>query len=774
VLTAALWHRLTEVVIVYRGAARAIPALTRGYLQTVISLTKRAGLAAWRRRPAPRSLRRAATVDRWWRIRAPFREKVVDVGRSIWAAASVGVRPFIWLSLATLVPLLLPIPSGWALHPFTGADGAHAAQNFLQTLWQVDAAAIGLSLAVALFAFEAIRDAEKRGSLVRFATETHLSFVLALGIAAILNLGAVLLGLGSGAPGGFAATWTCLVSLAALVSLPFLLQGALTSTTRRRRGERRRRETHEATVAATEEEIFRRIAMLRLTEEAKAAGVELRGQFLASPAPGEERIYSRRQGRIVDIRLSKLRRLGKHGNRRIKLLVDFGASVKEDTPVALIPADASRGERHAVQKLLQVKHRESQADVLREELEWLHESALEAIRSGLPKTYEEITDEYIEALTALPAAWQRIGETYNAGAAQGLGLFDLTPLDRFVENLWHEMREAFTGSHLEVAGVAVGLPYHVASRAVDVDAAALFMRMLGLYVSIYSEAKNAPDPAVKRRVHHACIDLPLELTKLRVAYRVADKETDDATRETLSRYLTAAQIKIADLARTAMDVDPTDTATLSRINRGWTDLFHHWTPEREGPDQWDVDHARQTLGRDHPDTLALEAQLTDRLQMIALKKEAELLRDSLRFGLAYWAHRRLLTTQDEKWVGPFTEFRQYFGSVQRLTAAFGQASRVEDETWFVWLMQDTTGSAWGPNLDWEMLKTYFTIAIFIVPPQLPEPGTRRPVFLGTQTGEARQLLLTVANDSKLWSALDAPPDMARRVAVVWRMFRRAS
>lgn len=60
------------------------------------------------------------------------------------------------LSFAWIVPLSLAIaflPVGWRFSVFEVADSA---RQFLSTMWQVEAATFGLSIAVVLFVFQAI------------------------------------------------------------------------------------------------------------------------------------------------------------------------------------------------------------------------------------------------------------------------------------------------------------------------------------------------------------------------------------------------------------------------------------------------------------------------------------------------------------------------------------------------------------------------------------------------------------------------------------------
>ena len=60
---------------------------------------------------------------------------------------------YLWLAAAAVVLILVPLPDP-GFGPFTSTTDAG---NFLRTLWQVDAAALALSLTIIVFAVQAYR-----------------------------------------------------------------------------------------------------------------------------------------------------------------------------------------------------------------------------------------------------------------------------------------------------------------------------------------------------------------------------------------------------------------------------------------------------------------------------------------------------------------------------------------------------------------------------------------------------------------------------------------
>lgn len=723
----------------------------------------------WGHRPAPWSLRRAAYVDRWRRLELPLPVKLADVTRALARKLSAGIMPFGWITFVCLIPLLPFVKPPWSLRALKDPSKG---QTFLQTLWQVDAAAIALSLAMALFAFESVRELRSRGSLTRFARETRLTYVLALSMAAIFNIGAVLLGLGHGAPGGWAATWASIVSGLALASIPFLLHLALRSMEPARLLERRRRQTRDETAAATEDDIFRRIAMVILKEKSEEAGVSLRPMLFHDLPENGRYVYPAKGGVVSDIRLRRLRHLrSASAGTEPMLLAEFGAYVSPSRPIAVIGDGTSRRRERAIRRIARIRSGDSHTSHLEDEFDELHESALRAIRDGLPKTYDDIADEYVEALTALPAAWRRYGEDYNQGAASGIAFFESMPLDRLEEHIWNELREACRAPHREVAYRAIVLPYRVALRAIDVNAEALFVAMLRLYIQIYPEARGARDADVRKIVHGRCASLASSVAKS-TSYRLEDDGLEEAERDRLERFVERAQTAVAELSKVAMDEDPSDTQTLSEISSDWDEIFMLWNPQHDSPYEWEVRHAL-TLPPTDPHRVEFEARLARSERQVHTRESVLLWRDALRFGLAFWAYHNLLL-HGPRWSASMDHYRRYFGGVEHLTRAADRAIRAgEREPWFYWRLDQTRGAHVGPAVDWEMIRAFLAFAILLIDPTQPPPRVKQPAFFAHQHREVKQMLVEVANNHDLWSVVAPPADFVRRVARVWQLLRRS-
>ena len=150
----------------------------------------------------PRSLRRVA-----------LREKAKLEGAPRRTRAARGLRVCAWnlshhrgWALLLVVPAIgvAFLPIGLSLNPLEGDEKATA---ILQTLWQVEAAALALSLAVVIFILQAVYSTQPRPPLRGLAEGIGLPAFFYAGIYGLLLTGMVLMGAGDGAPAGWAATW---------------------------------------------------------------------------------------------------------------------------------------------------------------------------------------------------------------------------------------------------------------------------------------------------------------------------------------------------------------------------------------------------------------------------------------------------------------------------------------------------------------------------------------------------------------------------------------
>ena len=157
------------------------------------------------------SLRVLAAGKRTTRIKCWCRDQL---HRSQW------LRFFVYTAVLCGV-VLLPWEVSWG---FLGSKSESA--EFLRTLWQVVAAALGVSVAMVAFAFQAFASSGQRaygGSLREFSQQSRLLFVIELGLLSLLLDGIVLLGLGTNAPGGLPAVGAIAISVGTLLGVGFVM-----------------------------------------------------------------------------------------------------------------------------------------------------------------------------------------------------------------------------------------------------------------------------------------------------------------------------------------------------------------------------------------------------------------------------------------------------------------------------------------------------------------------------------------------------------------------
>lgn len=239
---------------------------------------------------------------------------------------------------ALILPLM-PVPVSYMapskLVPPPLADPAQASE-YLKTIWQVEAAVLALSLAAILFSFQSFTSSRFGGSLELFARESKLLVLLYLGASGLIVTGTVLLGIGNGAPGGWAATWAALISGSGLISMPFIFVLSLrVSDPRTLRGMRLRRTRSEVRRVVEEQNL--EIAAANLLEKrCSELQMDFANPILARPSPSTRVISSYREGYIRDINLWHLKTISRRINDltpRPTIHIRLGTKISPGSPL---------------------------------------------------------------------------------------------------------------------------------------------------------------------------------------------------------------------------------------------------------------------------------------------------------------------------------------------------------------------------------------------------------------------------------------------------------
>ncbi len=299
---------------------------------------------------------------------------------------------FLWLGVVAFLGLAQPwVPiSGFSV--FAHHDQRSA--NIIGTLWQVQGAALGLSLAVVLFVFQSVHGNRLGGSLRDFAEETWLFPIFFAGLIGLLLDGAVLLHVGKNAPGGWPASWAVIWATGTAVALGFLFRSTIHAVYPRGLHELALKRTRRAIEVEIEDVIFRRVALVLLGRFCKENAIEY-SPYIGRSAPGAVAVHAQRDGEVRDIRLQRLRRLGVDAVRREvaqpRLCVDLGTAVRAGSDLAVLHASQQRGASRLVHSFRIRRRRKLE---LRSVLEGLHDEALVAIRTPSPATYSAIAEIY--------------------------------------------------------------------------------------------------------------------------------------------------------------------------------------------------------------------------------------------------------------------------------------------------------------------------------------------------------------------------------------------
>jgi hypothetical protein len=341
---------------------------------------------------ASREKARHATEGYYLRVRQRATSTAIELARD--------ELSFLWLAPVAFVALAEPwVPLG-RLSMFGHDD--QMSSNFIGILWQVQGAALGLSLAVVLFVFQSVHGNRLGGSLRDFAEETWLFPIFYAGLIGLVLDGAVLLHVGQGAPGGWAASWAVIWAAGTAVALGFLFVSTIHAIDPRALHGLRLRRTRRAIEAAIEDVIFRRVALVVLDQFCKANAIEY-APYFGRAAQGAVVVRARGDGEVRDIRLRRLRQVAVDAVKRELaqplLRVEIGSAVRVGTD--LVAVDVSHGKARS-RLVRSFRIRRQRKDGFRSVLEDLHDEALAAIRTPSPATYSAIAELYEHLLLVLP------------------------------------------------------------------------------------------------------------------------------------------------------------------------------------------------------------------------------------------------------------------------------------------------------------------------------------------------------------------------------------
>jgi hypothetical protein len=629
---------------------------------------------------------------------------------------------FLWLAPLAFLLLIQPWVYRGGFSVF-GHD-ERTSSNFLGILWQVQGAALGLSLAVVLFAFQSVHGNRHGVPLRDFAEETWLFPIFYAGLIGLLLDGTVLLHAGQGAPGGWAASWATIWAAGTAVALGFLFVFTVHALDPRVLQTFRLRRTRRAIESAIEDVIFRRVALVVLDQFCKANAIGYASLF-GRAAQGAVPVRARREGEVRDIRLRWLRQLAAdaaaRGVSQLLLRAEIGTAVRPGTDLAAIDASYQDAASRIARSF---RIRRLRRDAFRSVLDDLHEDADRAIRTPSPATYSAIAELYEHLLLVFPETWARYGQQYTGGIAGGANPFELSVQDYVERQLYEEMTLAARSGSRDIAHDALDLPIGVAQRALELRALALTTRMLSLWVAARrSMLRDADDEDTRNLL--AWSWLRLSEYALRPEMFATEDDSDDGARQLGKDALLQVWDGYATLCKDILDVRPRDTDLLSQINEVWDQPLRLWNPEHADPQDWQLEFAIER-GESADVIERLRRDLAANRRRIDVKQELVDWRALHRFGLLFWILRNVRDRGDvERWMPAWKTFSGYFGDVPRLAKILDKGIEADWEDrgrWSNWVL-DTLSKreVHGLAVDLEFIQTFVVLALSLTSPAEPAP-----------------------------------------------------
>lgn len=666
-------------------------------------------------RMARREKARLATERRYLRFRQRTMSKAVELARD--------ELSFFWLGV---IAFFIPIQPWVTIGGFgvLTHDAAGTSSSFIGVLWQVQGAALGLSLAVVLFVFQSVHGNRLGGSLRDFAEETWLFPIFYAGLIGLVLDGLVLLHVGQGAPGGWASSWAVIWAAGTAVALGFLFVFTIHAIDPRALHRLRLRRTRRAIEQEIEDVIFRRVALVLLDQFCKTHAIEYASLFGQS-APSAVSIRAKREGEVRNIRLRRLKRLASQASERglskPLVRVEIGSVVRSGTELASLDT-AQEGALASVIRAFRVRRRHREQ--FRTTLEDLHDEALVAIRTPSPATYSAIAELYEHVLLVLPETWARYGQQYVGGIAGGAHPFELTVQDYLERQLYEEMTQAARSGSRDVAHDALDLPIIVAQRALDLKALALTKRMIGLWVAARrAMLRDADDDDIRSLLEWSW--LRMSEYALRPEMLITGNATDTDSQQLGKDVLLQVWDGYATMCKDILDARPRDTELLGQINEVWDQPLRHWDPQYEDPQEWHLQFAiRRGEGADVVERL--RSELAHNQRQVALKQEIVDWRALQRFGLLFWILRNVRERGDiDRWTPAWRTFAGYFGDVPRLAQILDKGIEADWEDrgrWSNWVL-DTLPKreVHGLAVDLEFIQTFVALALSLTSPDGPPP-----------------------------------------------------
>jgi hypothetical protein len=680
------------------------------------------------------------------------------LGRWRWIRARWRGYTYYVLGVLGIVLILVPIPNP-DFGPFKKTQDA---EGFLRTLWQVEAAALALSLAIIVFAVQAYRSSTHErygGTLRRYIRASWLQEGYELGVVSLLLTAAVLLGAGHGGPAGSAgavAAGACLVSV---FMLPLLLSGALRTTHRDFLRDERESRLTAAVSEQVDHEVEARHGLVLLSALAATERIELApigGRLRETPVIA---IPAGSTGSVADINLWRLIRLGRRvrdaGGLTLRTrLYDY---VGSESHLLLLPAPAPARDQRLAGRVVKLRPGRRRDETLRQYLEDLKEEAVAAIRTGGPATFDSVADAYVATLMEFPRSWRRYGHEYDAAIARGLEFFPMGPVDTISQHFYTVIVAALRGDSDEVLLSAAYLPINVCTRALEYRADGLLTKMIGLSSAFvaagWTHGGDKGNLLAGRAPRHL-----VEFTRYYLQPRLEEGVIADRLR--FGGYVRLVYDQFGAILK--LGVDRGDVDFLRRIDGDWDTLLEHWEVDAFSSHPTVIRQLEEAVSRGEAGATERLEEAKENAKLADLSQELTDRRTILRFGLALWAWRQ----QPKAWRESFTLFSKQIGGLDQLARVTTKAIDAEfrDQVpWSDWILSTLQeGRAHAIGAAEGAMTTFIATALRAVSPNEQAPELPAAEWMAVYLDQARKVLADAVADARN----DDLPDVAERAAKV--------
>lgn len=615
--------------------------------------------SGWLRPEARRVVRQArgegtVTIIFTWVIRALV---------SIWNAR----YPLIWMLPAAMAGLWLPFSVAIPLF-----ENESEASRVLGIILTTVGAILALSIAVIVLTaqvYASSRHAQYGGSLSDFARHVGILRVLSLGVAVLVTCGAALIGIGNGAPGAWAATWSVSLAGIFLVVIPGLFWLLLRAVDPEGL-ERHRFDLIDDLVGSESD----RAAMNAVTQSylealCKDMGIRLQAIRIGEVPENRTVMVASRAGVFSDVHVGRFRRLVRdsaESGASLTLHAGVRNPVREGDPLLVTdqPVEVAAPRLKVFRISPDTDHRYLHVS------EILHEEALDAIRSGRPTWYASVAEAYRELMLG-PARHLADGGFHPniAGLAQGF-LSMRSPVEHMSSNLYQEIRLAIDSGFQEVALDVFYLPKRLAQDAAALDATRVIQQTLRLYPAAYHSLLKRPRSPDRDTLRDRTWRHLVEFEDFPVSREIENASTNDELDIQL-RAIELGDYQLTELLKAA--VEASDSALLETCLRRWSEVLRHWEPAHSRPHSWEVEHMR-TSGAPEEDILQAEAQAEFNKYAAQAKEKLTLRRSTYIFGLAMWSLRFARQGVDfEPHASIFADLIERIDSLDDLLLAGGDA-----------------------------------------------------------------------------------------------------